>query len=102
MTFDYHTALDQLTRAPAGRGASRAIAMLGAHSFSTGKASLTFKFRGSGKSNACMIELTPADEYTVTFFKIRGVKLTKWKIDGLTDETLPQVFEQETGLRTSL
>jgi hypothetical protein len=82
-------------------GGNRFRAMTGAKMFTQGPASLTFRF---GRGRAMRIELTPADLYDVTFYRKKGkfdVEAEK-TIEGAYAEDLRRIFEDHTGLRTSL
>ncbi len=62
-------------------GGSRFVLMTGATNFITNGNDLTFSLPGSGGFckngiNRVNIELTPADTYTVKFYRLRGSKLT--------------------------
>ena len=77
--------------------------MVGAHSFVGDENSLSFKFKGSKKSNYCKITLNGFDLYDVEFKKIRGFDVKNINsIDNLYYDQLLNVFEKETGLYTSL
>jgi hypothetical protein len=69
---------------------------------------LSFRLPGAGgfcknSINYVSIELTPMDEYVMTFSRIRSgdVKVISMHRDIQCDQ-LREIFEQETGLRTSL
>jgi len=87
-------------------GGHTLIAMTGAHSFTADGDSLIFKLPSNITKNrikAVKISLTPADDYTVTFYAIHGynVKVVA-EHDGIYCDQLQAVFEDETGLLTSL
>jgi len=68
-----NTILDQL-------GGRRFIVMTGSKSFAGDDNSLTFRIgRNSGNWNAVKITLTPADDYTVSFYKFRKSSIIKVK-----------------------
>lgn len=84
-------------------GMGRLKAMIGAHSFTSGERSLTFKWKAKapGKVSAVNIELDPSDTYTVRFYRMapfaHGGETSMVYADQLVD-----LFEAETGLRLSL
>jgi hypothetical protein len=87
-------------------GGNRFIAMTGAKMLTFGeKGELTFRI-GSGATqgiNCVKITLDADDTYTMTFYKIRGLKVTVVKeIDMVYAEDLRRVFTVTTGFRTSL
>src|SRR5215210_603936 len=79
-------------------GAGKFAAMTGAKRFASGYDYVTFQLPASvTKTSAVRIDLTPADEYRVTFYKGRGVKMVEDKvIDGVQVSNLRQVFESHT------
>lgn len=87
-------------------GGNRFIAMTGARNFVGRPASLTFALPGrmtTNGANRVVVELTSDDLYTVEFLRVRGLNLsTVGEVSGVYAESLRAVFEQETGLRTSL
>lgn len=82
-------------------GIGRLTAMIGARQFVGDKSAIQFKWaaKSSDGSNAIRIELTPADTYTVTFYRIRGAstKATK-QYEDVYAEDLVRIFEDQTGL----
>jgi len=94
-----HTILEQLG------GAGRLTAMVGAHSFMAGDDSLTFKFRAraANGSNCVAIELATDDTYRVSFYAIRGHKISgKGQLSGVYADALRGTVEGETGLALGL
>lgn len=83
-------------------GGGRLMAMTGAKHFVGGEFSLSFKLPAKfakDSINHVRIELTPMDDYTVTFSKIRGMKITEVsKVESVYCDTLQDVFEHATGL----
>jgi len=92
-------------------GGRRFMAMTGAKNLLAGNCSLSFqlpsRFAKDG-INAVLIELTPADTYTVTFkkfFNSRTRGLVVNTVSEHTDvycDTLQPLFTRETGLDTHL
>lgn len=101
--------LDQLTQSSNGSG--RLQSMIGAKDigYSTndkGNTYVTFKFKGSKRSNACTITLTGRDDYDMTFWKLTN-NLSKEDVvtqefEGLDAIQIKDVFEEFTGLYLSL
>lgn len=88
-----------------GRSTARMSMMIGAHTFTAGESSLTFKFKARAKngSNCVRVTLDPSDTYTVEFISIRGASIkTKGSFEGMYAEDLKSLFERETGLYLSL
>lgn len=89
-------------------GGRKFTAMTGAKNLVGGKDSLSFRLPGGGGFtkngiNGVRIVLLPSDTYKVTFSRIRGSKVTVVsEHDDIYVDALREVFEQETGLRTSL
>jgi hypothetical protein len=87
-------------------GGNRFITMTGAKNFLTGGKDLTFRIPGNitkNGVNVVKIVLDPSDTYTVTFSKLRGIKLTPVSThEDVYCDNLRDVFETNTGLRTSL
>ena len=85
-------------------GGNRFVAMTGAKSLVKGSDSLTFRLgRNKSKANLIQITLTEADEYDMTFYKLRGIDLQVVDaVSGLYVENLVECFENKTGLYTSL
>jgi len=92
-----NTILEQLGR--------RCMMMLGAVSVVGGENDLQFRIRGSRKVNKIRIELTPADTYTVSFYRLSNHGLTVKTVATIEDvyaDSLHTVIEKHTGLYTSL
>ncbi len=89
-------------------GGNKFRAMTGAKSFLGGPDSLSFRIPGAGGFtkngvNHCKVTLSPDDTYVMQFSRIRGTKVqTMEPITGLYFDQLQDIFESETGLRTSL
>lgn len=85
------------------RQLGRALFMLGACNLGGDSKSLSFKIRGSRTVSHIKVELTPADEYDVTFFLIRGTRiLSKTTVEGIQVAGLADLIADRTGLATSL
>ena len=81
-------------------GPGKLKAMVNARNFACNeKGDLTFKFSGSRKYNLVKVELTPLDDYTIKFYKNTTEKKI---IEGIYNDQLKEIFEEETGLRLSL
>ena len=94
-----HTILAQL-------GGARFRAMTGAKDMIGASNALTFglpsRFASKG-INKVRIALDWSDRYTVTFFRIRGIKVAEVaRIEGVYADQLRDVFTRETGLAVSL
>jgi hypothetical protein len=89
-------------------GGRRFMAMTGAKNFTGSEYALNFRLPGSGGFtkngiNHVRIELTPGDDYTVTFNRIRGTKVTEIsKHEHAYAQDLQELFSRETGLDTHL
>lgn len=89
-------------------GGNKFMAMTGAKNFLGSENALTFRLPGAGGFtkngiNHVRIELTPLDDYTVTFSRIRGSKVIEIaKHEGAYAEDLQGLFLNETGLETRL
>lgn len=86
-------------------GSNRLFAMVGANNFVDGGNYLSFRLgmKGTDGINAVRVTLTPADEYRVEFFAIRGTKFrTVATVDGVPNTNLRECIENATGLRLSL
>lgn len=86
-------------------GGSRFVAMTGAKNLAGGATSLQMKIgKNAKKVTHVKVELTAADDYTVTFYEIRGTSV--WKVlatvEGVYCDNLREVFTRYTGLYTSL
>lgn len=85
-------------------GGKRFVVMTGAKSLVKGSDSLTFRIgKNKSKANMIQIALTEADDYEVTFYKLRGIDLKIVdSVKGIYAENLVEMFENKTGLYTSL
>ncbi len=85
-------------------GANRFIAMTGARNFVAGERSLQFAIgRNASKANKVRITLDVSDTYTVSFYRLAKLDCeTLSERAGVTADALRTVFENYTGLRTSL
>lgn len=83
-------------------GGNKFIAMTGAACYSDGN-TLVAKFKGSKVANIMYVTLNDADLYDVKICKFKGldVKLVK-EVNNAYADTLKAIFENTTGLRTSL
>lgn len=85
------------------RQLGRALFMLGAQNLGATSNSLSFKIRGSKTVSHIKVELTPADEYDVTFYKVRGNRIISQEtIAGIYCDMLATLISDKTGLATSL
>lgn len=85
-------------------GGNRFVVMTGAKNFSTSGTNLSFKVgKNAGKVPHINIKLDDNDTYTVTFSNIRGTSIKTIKeCDGVYCDMLRDVFEETTGMATSL
>lgn len=89
-------------------GGRRFIVMTGAKNLLGSDNSLSFQLPGGGGYcrngiNRVLVELTPADDYTITFYRVRTNKISfQEAISGVYCYNLREVFEAHTGLATSL
>ncbi len=85
-------------------GGGRFIAMTGAKDFFIGPKGVVFKIgRNSKGVNYVRINLNSMDTYDVEFLQVRKFKeKVKSEAKGIYADMLRDVFEQHTGLRTSL
>lgn len=89
-------------------GGKRFAVMTGAHTFTDDGDALTFRLPGKSGYvkdgiNVVRVRLTAADDYEVEFFRHRGMTWEiVYKTDGIYCDQLREVFENHTGLRTSL
>lgn len=89
-------------------GGGRLMAMTGARNFVGSENSLSFKLPNTrdfvkNGVNYVRVVLDPSDTYTVTFSRVRGLKVVE--IASHSDvycDQLQDIFETETGLFTSL
>lgn len=71
--------------------------------FITTKNGLVVKFKGSKIANHMTVNLDNNDTYTVSFAKLSGINYNIIKeIKGAYAESLSVLFQQTTGLKTSL
>lgn len=86
----------------------RAFFMMGAKNIGAtthdGKAALTFGImRNDNGVTHVRVTLEPSDTYTVTFLRVRGLKITTVsEAEMVFADVLNQVIENRTGLRLSL
>jgi hypothetical protein len=86
-------------------GAGRLRAMIGADNFvgSADSLQLKFKSRATNGANTLRVRLGTDDTYTVEFWKVRGVSVSKLsERSDVYVANLRAVFERETGLYLSL
>lgn len=85
------------------RQLGRALFMLGAQNLNGDSKSLSFKIRGSQTVSHIKVELTPAVDYDVTFYKVRGNRIiTQETVSGIYCDMLATLISDKTGLATSL
>lgn len=88
-----------------GRSIGNMARMIGAHSFTAGEHSLTFKFKAKAENNANCVRVTlgACDTYRVEFIRLHGVNFrTKGDFSYIGSDGLRPLFEKETGLFLSL
>lgn len=101
-------ALDVAKTILAQLGGPRFMAMTGAKNMLGSETDGTLQFRLPARLakdgiTAVRVKLEPTDTYTVTFFKVRGAKVaTVAEVENVYCDTLRAVFEDKTGLVTSL
>jgi hypothetical protein len=79
------------------------LSMLGARNLVSAERALTFKVRGSKLATHVQISLTPADEYDVSAFKIRGGSIRQvGNVEGICVDQLHETIADLTGLSTRL
>lgn len=84
-------------------GGNRFRVMTGAKDFLGQSNSLRFRIPRSNGITHVFIELTPNDDYTVTFFRVHGLTVTEVdKLEGVYCDMLQEVFTRATGLDTHL
>ncbi len=89
-------------------GGGRFKVMTGAKMFSATEKGLSFRLPGGGgfcKSgiNCVTIDLNSMDTYDVKFYRLRGMEMKLiHESNDVYNDSLQQVFEQNTGLRVSL
>lgn len=94
--MDANATIDQLG------GFSRLQAMINARDFGKGKNFLQFRFSGSRKMNIVKIELTPLDEYELTFYRQSAGRMKEVSKVPAWAGNIKRIFEEETGLYLSL
>lgn len=85
-------------------GGNRLSVMTGAKSFVAVDSGLQFRIPAArNRINSVRVTLTPADDYTVEFFAIRGTDFKRVAaVEGIYCDQLQAVFTEHTGLYTSL
>ena len=85
-------------------GGNKFRVMVGAKNLVGSENSLSFKFmHNSSKSTICRVTLTPMDVYEVEFSHIRNYdKIVDKTFDNVYNDSLVEIFEDYTGLHTSL
>lgn len=83
-------------------GINRLAAMIAINRIAYSDNSVKFMFKGSRKANLVQITLDASDTYTMKFYRIRGEIKPVNELNGLFNNQLKSVFENETGLRLSL
>jgi hypothetical protein len=83
-------------------GGNKFLVMTGATCYSD-KNTLIVRFKGSKISNIVYITLNAMDTYDLKFGKFRSLQVKTIKeFEGIYNDMLRSIFEQTTGLRTSL
>jgi hypothetical protein len=85
-------------------GGNRLSVMTGARNFVAVEKGLQFRIpKAKSNINSVRVTLTPADDYTVEFFAIRGTNFKQVAaVPGVYCDQLQDVFTEHTGLYTSL
>lgn len=87
-------------------GGNRFLAMTGAKNLTANGTGLTFRLPANFAKNGInvvRIDLTPADDYTVTFYRVRGTKVTTVEtVDMVHADNLRRIFTMSTGLDCTL
>ena len=85
-------------------GGPRFIVMTGAKDFLGDASALHFRIpRNRTKANRVTITLRADDTYTIEWFSVRGFdKIVKRSFENVYADQLRQIFEDATGLLTSL
>ena len=88
-------------------GGNKFIAMVGACDFVyDGKAkyaNATMRIKAGRKVTHLKVQLDSTDTYVMTFYRIRGSKMTVvQEVKGVYNDMLQEVFTEVTGLATSL
>ena len=87
-------------------GLKRLLVFTGAHSFTTIPNGLAFRIPGKGLAkdsiNLIRVELTPMDDYVMTFSRVRGGTVKEVaRHEGVYCDMLVDLFESTTGLYLS-
>jgi len=103
--IDAQQTLNQLTNT--NNGGQRLVVMVGAKNIvkSDADSFVSFKFMkgAKNKANYMKITLNAMDTYDVEFGYIRGMNYTvRSEHEGVYDDMLKDLFENETGLRLSM
>jgi hypothetical protein len=85
-------------------GGGRLQAMTGARNFVGSEDALSFRIPKAKRGiNYVRVTLDPADTYTMTFRRIHGMTIKDvCEMSGVYHDQLSAIFEETTGLRTSL
>jgi hypothetical protein len=88
-------------------GSGRFLAMTGASNLTGSENSLSFKLPriAAKKITHVRIELSPSDDYTMTFLRcsLRPLRHDEIeKVEGVYAEDMQRIFTETTGLKTSL
>lgn len=85
-------------------GGNRFAVMTGSKNFTASPNSLSFKVgRNAKKVSHVKIELTPMDDYTVSFLSLRNLEIKELaKHEGVYCDQLQDLFCEETGMFTRL
>ena len=85
-------------------GYGKLTSTIGAEYFTYKDNDLTFRFRGSDKSNLVSIKLNGYDTYDITFYKVGTKNNIKevGKINDVYNDQLQDTFEEFTGLMLTL
>lgn len=85
-------------------GGNQFKAMVGMYNGAYMNSGLVFRFKGSRKANCCRITYVPgSDLYTFELLKVHGINFKEvYKLEGVYDDMLQDLFRSETGLDTSL
>lgn len=85
-------------------GGGRAMVMIGGQALAApDRLTIKFKAPAINKANTLVITLDADDTYTMTFWKIRGAKMTQLEaVEGVYCDQLRPIFEKRTGLYLSL
>lgn len=87
-------------------GGAKFLAMTGAKNLLGDEKALTFTLPSNfanHKINRVRVTLTPADTYTVEFYRVRGIKCDRFAaVENVYCDNLAECFTRITGLDTSL